>query len=1169
MKDASCEGIDYTIEAKSQSSPYKVHKYWGRKPWNIVLEYIKAYTKEGDIVLDPYVGGGATAYEAIKAKRKVIAFDINPVATFITKCMLEPINTFDYELAFQKIKCKVKNEIEKLYLTHCKKCGKKATIKETIWKGYGVESTPIQITYRCTCSKFDLFKKKSEIDDSDMSLIRRINKILIPSWCPRHIEVPHHVKVYKPSEKTTKRDILEFFTHRNIIALSYLKKAIEDIKDESIKRMMLYAFSASLAQSSKLVSITQGSKKDIWKGSSWIVPGLYVLRKNCEGNVWDNFEIKFQRILKTKSEDFKDTIFYKPANNYEELVKGKGTAWIETRSADTLDVIPDKSIDFVFADPPYHEDISYVNQSGIFASWLGMDTELSKSRISELVVGKDKAAGKNKYYIDIQRQFSQIEKKIKPESKVVVAFESYHPEKWDGLVKSFLKAGMQCESVIFHPQSGSFGKAFRDSHEEKEGFRKPILGTYYMRLVHESQVASSIEDNRGSLESKINQEINSVLQKRQEPTPLFTILMHLYCRLSKTEILSLSGSLLEKIKSITNTSFVIKDNKVNMRAGYNTLKTGKSLGGLVKERIKRIIAKSGGLSSSKINNLVAPFFTKDETIDNSYIQDRIRELENEGFITCKQDNSYERLYRPLEKLINEGIEHVHAVYFLADIGKKFNFKVWIGEKFHRNRSGDINIGELSNVSKDEIQHILNSHDLIRGLDVIWLNKENSPIYYFDIQKKREEISPIEIRLSKKLLNDFKSVRRIIVGNKKFCDEIITREKEKWGYWDCLTFEDLENYNKGIASNRNSTDKSQQERTIFQETAEIKFKGTDYEENGGEGARHCTLEFLSPNITRRIKPGQFVALSCSPNTKIKTKIISFNEAIDRKNHLNFALYKDLFLLRRPFSVHRIHYKDFKQEYLVRNDNIPADFLNLLKGGYKSSFDVLFKIVGRGTEQLAKLKPGDKISILGPLGNGIIGNDISDVPLHIKSAYLVAGGIGIAPLYSIAERLRWLGIKVKLIAGGEENLPLHQVKRDPGVEGGYRDNQVESLAKEFTDIGCEVCTVLASKKEGNVVDRFENIIEEDKNNGWLDREHVRIYSCGPSPMLKAVAKIANREDVECEVLLEKRMACCIGTCLSCVCDVKERQNGQYSKETIHKRVCYDGPVFNAKEVSWENL
>jgi adenine-specific DNA methylase len=141
---------------------YLMHKYWARKPHNVVGEYIEHYSKKGEIVLDPFVGSGVTAIEALKRGRKAIAIDLDPMATFITKMTLLPVDLGKFKDAFEEIKTNVKTEIEKLYSTKCPKCGKKATILATVW--LRDENQPSEIRLFCPKCKKRL-KKKPTSDD--------------------------------------------------------------------------------------------------------------------------------------------------------------------------------------------------------------------------------------------------------------------------------------------------------------------------------------------------------------------------------------------------------------------------------------------------------------------------------------------------------------------------------------------------------------------------------------------------------------------------------------------------------------------------------------------------------------------------------------------------------------------------------------------------------------------------------------------------------------------------------------------------------------------------------------------------------------------------------------------------------------------------------------------
>jgi len=131
-KDFKVVHIDHAISPQPHTQMYLMHKYWARKPHNVVGEYIEHYSKKGEIVLDPFVGSGVTAIEALKHGRKAIAIDLNPMSTFITRMTLVPANLSEFKKAFEKIREEVKSEIENLYHTKCPNCGKKALILATI-----------------------------------------------------------------------------------------------------------------------------------------------------------------------------------------------------------------------------------------------------------------------------------------------------------------------------------------------------------------------------------------------------------------------------------------------------------------------------------------------------------------------------------------------------------------------------------------------------------------------------------------------------------------------------------------------------------------------------------------------------------------------------------------------------------------------------------------------------------------------------------------------------------------------------------------------------------------------------------------------------------------------------------------------------------------------------
>lgn len=190
-------------------------------------------------------------------------------------------------------------------------------------------------------------------------------------------------------------------------------------------------------------------------------------------------------------------------------------------------------------------------------------------------------------------------------------------------------------------------------------------------------------------------------------------------------------------------------------------------------------------------------------------------------------------------------------------------------------------------------------------------------------------------------------------------------------------------------------------------------------------------------------------------------------------------------------------------------------------------MVYRVTGEhtGTEGFSKLKQGDTIPVIGPLGNGF--------PIQRaegKKAFLIGGGIGVPPILELAKQI-----------DGEKQIIV-----------GYRDEHT-FLREEFEKNG----TVYVATEDGSVGVKG-NVIDAIRENG-LDAEII--YACGPTPMLRAIKAYAQEHKIECYISMEERMACGIGACLACVCKSKEKDS---HSNVNNKRICKDGPVFLSTEV-----
>ena len=183
-------------------------------------------------------------------------------------------------------------------------------------------------------------------------------------------------------------------------------------------------------------------------------------------------------------------------------------------------------------------------------------------------------------------------------------------------------------------------------------------------------------------------------------------------------------------------------------------------------------------------------------------------------------------------------------------------------------------------------------------------------------------------------------------------------------------------------------------------------------------------------------------------------------------------------------------------------------------------LVYKVVGKGTEEMSKMKAGQKLDILTGLGNGYDTAKSGNTPL------LIGGGVGVPPMYALAKQLIKEGKKVSVILG-------------------FNVSDEIFYKKQFEDLGAAVCVTTVDGSvgvKGFVTDALKNM-----------SEYSYIYTCGPEVMLKAVY---NASETSGQYSFEERMGCGFGACMGCTCKTK------YG----NKRICKDGPVLEKEEIIW---
>ena len=265
------------------------------------------------------------------------------------------------------------------------------------------------------------------------------------------------------------------------------------------------------------------------------------------------------------------------------------------------------------------------------------------------------------------------------------------------------------------------------------------------------------------------------------------------------------------------------------------------------------------------------------------------------------------------------------------------------------------------------------------------------------------------------------------------------------------------------------------------------------------AQQFVLRLKAPRIAARASPGSFVHLSCDPDLP----------------------------MRRPLSIQR------------------ADAAS-------GQIEILYKVLGPGLAALSRAQPGARLSCMGPIGQGFLAHP------ERPRALLIGGGVGMPPMVFLAERLVAAGgYRPLVLLGSEVPFPFRARPSTllvPGIPAGV----IASMPLlEGWGVPCRLASLagFAGCHAGYVTELAAEWL------GTLDaaaRAEVEVFACGPTPMLAAVARVAQRFEVPCQVSLEEFMACAVGGCAGCAVRVVTA-DGVYMK-----RVCVDGPVFDANAV-----
>jgi len=697
--------------AESHSPMYLAQKYWARKPHNVVREYIRQYSKSGSIVLDPFCGSGVTGIEALILDRKAVVVDLNPLAVFLTKTTLVPVDLEKLEITFNGVEQDVKDEIMGLYriscpechskalttcvfqsyVVSCPECGSEITMKEakraagkrqniylctSCTQPFSYANTkilrevPVEIRYECQkCGSNRQLKDIPELQS---------NVSFEGLWYP-------DANLLYPTGRPflTKRragTMQELFTMRNLYALALLFRAIQNsICDMSIRNLLNLAFIGAVPQSSRMMILTESS------GPSWKVPEYLVYPTHCEFNVWTRYENRYKALLRAKRDADSKIYYYKEAKNFQELREDANFLAL-TKNAIGLtngtDAIPENSVDYVFTDPPYGGSIQYYELEYVKQSWLAnANTDFNFYPDwweGEITVNKAQQKNFDYYHKMLSAAFKQTYQVIRPGHWMTVTFHNTDVRIWNSIIDAIVLAGFDIEKIVYQPPVFPSAKAQLQPYGS-------AIGDYYIRCARPEiakRQTTSDEIDRERYKRVVVETTKKTIAGRGEPTAFTHILNGIITELKRNGLL-FSGAP-QNIESVLqeylDSEFVLVSLGDNATKGEGKAWWFKDPAQIpyleqvplyerVEKAVINILNRKVEVSFDEVLKEIFLTFPNARTPDKSNIVEVIQEY------ASKTKQGRWRL-NPIFTYRHK--EHSRAIFCLALIGKKLGYKIWVG-----------------------------------------------------------------------------------------------------------------------------------------------------------------------------------------------------------------------------------------------------------------------------------------------------------------------------------------------------------------------------------------------------------------------------------------------------------------------------------------------------------
>lgn len=429
-----------TINASTHTPAYTMHKFWARRPWKLFRKLVEEFTRPGDIVLDPFAGGGVVLVEGLVARRRIVAVDINPLAAFVMRHEVEPLELELFKRAAEAVVEETRPLAERLYAVRCPCCRGSAM---ALWTEYdSADERPLRISYTCPrCGA----KGEKQPEHHDLPS---------PSEPPpiKRLEIARGDK----TEDLLKRGLRfydELFTARNLHMLTGIKEAIRRICFHNGLRGVESFLNFTLSSTLKWASRMSHLRGRVLEG--WAMHAYWVYPRHVEVNVWLQFQNRARAVVRGK--EYTNThigAYARRAKTFEELLDG-ATYMVLNRDARSLP-IPSSSVEAVITDPPYGDNVNYAELSDYFLWIFGG----SAPKEGEIVINRARNFTLERYEAGLREAFRECARVLKPPGLMVSTFNSKDASIVASFVKAAREAGFRFAAASLQPYLRAYQTTF-------------------------------------------------------------------------------------------------------------------------------------------------------------------------------------------------------------------------------------------------------------------------------------------------------------------------------------------------------------------------------------------------------------------------------------------------------------------------------------------------------------------------------------------------------------------------------------------------------------------------------------------------------------------------------------------------------------------------------------